>query len=59
MVLGYNNTGQTGNTPIYIVDAGPDGNIAAANYAAGTGPANGIWNTALAGSLDDIVVRVN
>jgi prepilin-type N-terminal cleavage/methylation domain-containing protein len=59
LILGYNNTGQTGNTPIYIVAAGPDGTIAAANFNTGAGPANGVWNTAAAGSLDDIVVRVN
>ena len=60
LILGYNATGRTGNTPIYIVCAGPDGSIAAAaNWNGGMGPGNGVWNLAAAGSQDDIVVRVN
>jgi hypothetical protein len=61
LVLGYNQTGMAGNLPIYIVCAGPNGTISAANFAAGMGPATGIWlvNAANAVSQDDIYVRVN
>lgn len=59
MILGYNQNGRTGNTPIYVVCAGPDGSIAGGNWNAGMGPGNGVWNLAVAGSQDDIVVRVN
>ena len=59
LILGYGLTGQTGSLPIYIVCAGPDGAIDAANYAAGMGPATGIWVRTTAVSMDDIVVRVN
>lgn len=63
MILGYNQTGRTGNTPIYVVSAGPDGAILAANWNGGQGPANGIWNVntvnAAGDSRDDLIVRVN
>lgn len=58
MILGYNKAGVTANSPIYVVCAGPDGAILAANQAAPNGPATGIWGTGGA-SADDIVVRVN
>jgi len=62
MILGYNQTGRTGNTPIYVVSAGPDSAVYATNYNAGMGPANGIWDVtspAAVSSHDDISVRVN
>jgi hypothetical protein len=60
LILGYNNAGQTGSLPIYVLCAGPDGSIASANWNGGLGPAaiNG-WNANAALSQDDIVVRVN
>lgn len=57
-ILGYNATGATANGPIYVVCAGPDGAVNAANLATPNGPATGIWNTTGA-SADDIIVRVN
>lgn len=57
-VLGYNKGGATANGPIYVVCAGPDGAVNAANLTAPNGPANGQWNTTGA-SADDIFVRVN
>lgn len=60
IILGYNANGQTGNLPIYVLSAGPDGTITAANYGGGMGPALGVWDqTTAATSNDDIVVRVN
>jgi prepilin-type N-terminal cleavage/methylation domain-containing protein len=61
LILGYNQTGRTNNTPIYIVSAGPNGSIAPNNWNTGMGPANGTWNLAAAGGLsaDDLMVRVN
>lgn len=58
LVLGYNQTGQTGNTPIYVICAGPNGSINANNWTGGMGPGGGIWAMTLT-SIDDIVVRVN
>lgn len=61
LILGYNATGRTGNTPIYVISAGPNGSIAPNNWNGGMGPANGTWNLNAAGRLsqDDIMVRVN
>jgi prepilin-type N-terminal cleavage/methylation domain-containing protein len=63
LVLGYNANGQTGNTPIYVVCAGPDGVILPANWNGGTGPAAGVWDVttvnAAGDSRDDLWVRVN
>lgn len=57
-ILGYNATGATGNSPVYVVCSGPDGAVNAANMATPNGPATGIWNNTGA-SADDIIVRVN
>lgn len=57
-ILGYNATGATANSPIYVVCAGPDGAVNPANVAAPNGPATGVWNMGGA-SADDIMVRVN
>ncbi len=60
LILGYNNAGQTGSLPIYVLCAGPDGSIATANWNGGLGPiATTGWNANVALSQDDIVVRVN
>lgn len=62
LILGYNQNGQTGNLPIFVISAGPDGAILtdAAHWNGGMGPANGNWTqTAGTVSADDIVVRVN
>lgn len=62
LILGYNNTGQTGSLPIYVVCAGSNGAIAPNNWNGGLGPAAAAsWNNNAATnlSLDDIVVRVN
>lgn len=63
MILGYNASGQTGNGPIWIVSAGPDKAIVAANVPAAANPP-AAWDvtTLVSGnavSADDIVVRVN
>lgn len=58
LVLGYNSNGQTNSLPIYVVCAGPDGSINAANWNGGMGPANGIWAQTLT-SIDDIFIRIN
>ncbi len=59
LILGYNAGTQAINGPIWVVSAGPDNQILAANrtFTAGTGyPAT--WNqTGI--SADDIVMRVN
>lgn len=63
LVLGYNANGQVGNTPVYVVCAGPDGVILNANWNGGVGPATGIWDVttvnAAGDSRDDLWVRVN
>jgi prepilin-type N-terminal cleavage/methylation domain-containing protein len=57
LILGYNAAGQTANSPIWIVSAGPDKSILTGNVPAAANPA-GIWTTTTT-SADDIVVRVN
>lgn len=57
-ILGYNATGVTANSPIYVVCAGPDGAVLAGNLTTPNGPPTGIWGTGGA-SADDIFVRVN
>jgi prepilin-type N-terminal cleavage/methylation domain-containing protein len=59
IIVGYNATQQAANGPIWVVCAGPDKGILAANAVA-IPPA--IWNQTVATggvSQDDIVVRVN
>ena len=55
LILGYNLNGQNGNTAIWVVCAGPDKSLLAANMA---NPPVTTW-TKTGTSLDDIVVRVN
>jgi len=55
LILGYNLNGQNANSPIWVVCAGPDKTILAANMA---NPPVNTW-TKTTTSLDDIVVRVN
>ncbi len=61
-ILGYNATSQGVNGPIWVVCAGPDKGVLAANRTAGATGYPTTWNqtTATGGlSQDDIVVRVN
>ena len=61
-ILGYNATSQTVNGPIWVVCAGPDKNILAANRTAGANGYPVTWDQSAATggtSQDDIVVRVN
>jgi len=58
LLLGYNQTGRTGNTPIYVVSGGPNGQITPANFNNGMGPAGGAWGMGGV-SADDLMVRVN
>ena len=59
-ILGYNANSQTISGPIWVICAGPDKAVLAANrtYAAATGGYPATW-TYTTTSLDDIVVRVN
>ena len=68
IVLGYNQNGQQGNGPIWVVSAGPTRSINAANLNLGAGAGAGggapapvytaTWNYG-AGSAGNIAVRVN
>jgi len=61
-ILGYNATSQAVNGPIWVVCAGPDKNILAANRTAGANGYPVTWDQSAATggtSQDDIVVRVN
>ena len=55
LIIGYNANGQANNSPIWVVCAGPDKSILAANSL--TAPV-ATWNKT-GTSTDDIVVRVN
>jgi prepilin-type N-terminal cleavage/methylation domain-containing protein len=62
IILGYNSIGNTLNGPVWVVCAGPNGRVAAANATlnATTGyPATWNYGAANSDSSDDIVVRVN
>lgn len=60
LILGYNANGQTNNTPIWVVCAGPDKTVTAANAAATSAALPTVWDvTTSANSADDIVLRVN
>ncbi len=58
LILGYNQPGQTANSPIWVVCSGPDKTVHATNVPGSANP-NPTWNTTLPNSADDIVVRVN
>lgn len=58
VILGYNAGSQTLNGPIWIVSAGPDKAILAANVTVGATGYPATWD-ATGVSADDIVVRVN
>lgn len=55
IILGYNATNQASNGPIWVVCAGSDKAILAANA---TSPYPAVWDASTT-SIDDIVVRVN
>jgi len=58
VILGYNVGSQGVNGPIWIVCAGPDGSVLAANRTVTANAYPTTWTTTGV-SLDDIVVRVN
>jgi prepilin-type N-terminal cleavage/methylation domain-containing protein len=61
-ILGYNATSQGYNGPIWVVCAGPDKGVLAANRTAGATGYPVTWNQTVATgglSQDDIVVRLN
>ena len=61
-ILGYNATSQGYNGPIWVVCAGPDKGVLAANRTAGVTGYPVVWDQSVATgglSQDDIVVRVN
>jgi prepilin-type N-terminal cleavage/methylation domain-containing protein len=55
LIIGYNATQQTATGPIYVVSAGPDKTILAANMSAAP---IAVWAYTTT-SIDDIVTRVN
>jgi hypothetical protein len=57
-ILGYNTNSQGVNGPIWVVCAGPDKAVNAANLALVANAYPVAWAT-LTTSIDDIVVRVN
>lgn len=57
-ILGYNANGTTNNGPIWIVCAGPNGQVLAANRTVTGGVYPSTWTTTTT-SADDIVMRVN
>ena len=60
VILGYDAAGQTANSPIWVVCAGPDKAILDTNIAATSAAIPTTWTiTAGSVSADDIVVRVN
>jgi hypothetical protein len=61
VVLGYSQTSGTNNGPVWVVCAGPNGQVAAANATPGANGYPVTWNYGAANSAssDDIVVRVN
>lgn len=59
VILGYNKSSQGVNGPIWIVCAGPDGTVNATNVTPAVNAYPPTWDATLAGSLDDIVMRVN
>lgn len=62
IVIGYSQTSGTVNGPVWVVCAGPNGQVAAANvlFNAATGyPATWNYGAANSASSDDLVVRVN
>lgn len=58
VILGYNGGSQGTNGPIWVVCAGPDGQVLAANRTATANAYPLTWDTTGV-SQDDIVVRVN
>lgn len=64
LIFGYNSTGETNGSGIFVVSAGPDGRIGSTNVTAAT-LAAGVWDTSnsatagLLASYDDLVARVN
>lgn len=59
VILGYNKDSQGVNGPIWVLCAGPDGTVNGTNVTATANAYPATWNLGLAGSGDDIVVRVN
>ena len=59
LTYGYNANGQTNNSPIWVVCAGPDKTVNVGNATATSATLPPVWNATLANSADDIVVRVN
>ena len=58
IILGYNAGSQGVNGPIWILSAGPDGTVLAANRTVAANAYPATWATTTT-SADDIVVRVN